>query len=163
METAVRFFEDYGIFMIVIFAFTEYLNIPAIPGGVILPAAGVTAKLGYADFWVTLIAISVAGLIAELIIYGISYVFSDGIKRFCMKRKKTASVYKKTTDILDKHGAWGLFLARLIPIFRSFVSIPAGLLGMDIKRFIPISLAGNICYVLWNMALGYFLASVLIS
>ena len=80
-----------------------------------------------------------------------------------MKRKKTASVYKKTTDILDKHGAWGLFLARLIPIFRSFVSIPAGLLGMDIKRFIPISLAGNICYVLWNMALGYFLASVLIS
>ena len=161
METAVRFFEDYGIFMIVIFAFTEYLNIPAIPGGVILPAAGVTAKLGYADFWVTLIAISVAGLIAELIIYGISYVFSVGIKLFCMKRRKT--VYKKTTDILDKHGAWGLFLARLIPIFRSFVSIPAGLLGMDIKRFIPISLAGNIGYVLWNMALGYFLASVLIS
>lgn len=163
MEATVKFFEDYGIWVIIVFSFAEYLNIPAIPGGVVLPAAGVTARLGYAEFWTTLAAITVFGLIAELIIYGISYVFSDRIKQFCMKRKKTASVYKKTTDIIDRHGIWGLFLARLIPIFRSFVSIPAGLLGMDIKRFIPVSLAGNFGYVLWNMALGYFLASVFIA
>jgi membrane protein DedA with SNARE-associated domain len=162
IEAVLWFFENYGFLAVLLLAFSEYLNIPIIPGGVVLPAAGVLIKLGYADFWLTVLSVSAAGLVAELALYGVSYIFSDRIRRFCLKRKKTASLYKKTTDIIDKHGSWGLFVARLIPILRSFVSIPAGLLGMKLPVYTAVSAAGNICYVLWNIALGYFLSSFFI-
>ena len=88
------------------------------------------------------------------------YEKSDGeFQKICEKYEKTAGLYKKTVDLIDRRGAVGLFTARLIPVVRTFISIPAGLMKMRLRDYIPVSVVGNTVFVAINMVLGYFFTS----
>lgn len=163
METFIGFADRYGIIAVALLAFSEYLNLPLFPGGIACAAAGVLVKLGYAGLPEMLIILEISAIAAELAVYCMSYFFSDRVGNFCLRHERTAAVYRKTTDIIDRHGSLGLFTARLIPVIRTFVSIPAGLMKMRLTEFIPVSLAGNTVYALVNIALGYFLSSAFLS
>jgi membrane protein DedA with SNARE-associated domain len=43
----------------------------------------------------------------------------------------------------DRHGDQAVFLGRLTPVVRSFISIPAGVLESPLRRYIPLTLAGS--------------------
>jgi membrane protein DedA with SNARE-associated domain len=43
----------------------------------------------------------------------------------------------------DRHGALAVFLGRLTPLVRSFISIPAGLFGEPLGRYLVLTLAGS--------------------
>jgi membrane protein DedA with SNARE-associated domain len=43
----------------------------------------------------------------------------------------------------DRHGARAVFLGRLTPLVRSFISIPAGLFGEPLGRYLVLTLAGS--------------------
>ncbi len=49
-----------------------------------------------------------------------------------------------------RHGAWAVFLGRLVPGVRSVISFPAGMAAMPIGRFIAFTAAGS---ALWNAGL----------
>jgi membrane protein DedA with SNARE-associated domain len=51
-----------------------------------------------------------------------------------------------------KYGVKIVFVARLLPIIRTFISLPAGVIGMDFKKFSFYSLVGSIP---WCFALAY--------
>jgi membrane protein DedA with SNARE-associated domain len=58
-------------------------------------------------------------------------------------------------------GQWAVFLGRLIPVVRSFISIPAGVLGSPLRTYVPLTLAGSAiwCFVVaavgWGLGAGY--------
>jgi membrane protein DedA with SNARE-associated domain len=60
-----------------------------------------------------------------------------------------------------RRGKWAVFLGRLIPVVRSFISIPAGVLGSPLKSYVPLTLAGSAiwCFVVaavgWALGAGY--------
>lgn len=57
------------------------------------------------------------------------------------------------------YGDWMVFFGRLVPSFRSLVSIPAGLMPMGFLRFVLLTAAGT---ALWNAVLavaGYWLGN----
>jgi membrane protein DedA with SNARE-associated domain len=60
-----------------------------------------------------------------------------------------------------RRGQWAVFLGRLIPIVRSFISIPAGVLGSPLNSYVPLTLAGSAiwCFVVaavgWALGAGY--------
>jgi membrane protein DedA with SNARE-associated domain len=60
-----------------------------------------------------------------------------------------------------RRGQWAVFLGRLIPVVRSFISIPAGVLGSPLTSYLPLTLAGSAvwCFVVaaagWVMGTGY--------
>ena len=159
IQSIIEFVEKYGLAVIAVLAFIEYLNIPGFPGGFVMPAAGVIVRLGYAPFMKTMIVLSAAAMLSEMTVYGVSYIFADTVKKICEKYEKTAGLYKKTVDIIDRRGAVGLFTARLIPGVRTFISIPAGLMKMRLRDYIPVSVVGNTVFVAINMVLGYFFTS----
>ncbi len=163
MNSLISFVDRFGIVFIAILAFSEYLNVPIIPGGIACAAAGVLIRLGYAGLPEMLIILFVASILAELAVYYASFFFSDKVRNFCLNHARTAKAYEKTTNILEKYGAPGLFIARLIPIMRTFISIPAGLMKMKLSLFIPVSLAGNAVHALSNIALGYFFTSFFLN
>jgi len=51
--------------------------------------------------------------------------------------------------LLERHGDAAVFIARLLPLARSFVSLPAGRFGFPLGRFLPLTIAG--CAI-WSAA-----------
>ncbi|MGH8876418.1 MAG: DedA family protein, partial [Stackebrandtia sp.] len=111
---------------------------PPIPSEVILPLAGFTAAKGdmnlfSAIVWTT--AGSVAGAIA---LYYIGMVLGrERIVKLAVKLPLVkVSDIEKTEAWFAKHGGKAVFFGRFVPIFRSFISIPAGLERMAMPRFL---------------------------
>ena len=59
----------------------------------------------------------------------------------------------------DRYGAWAVFLGRLTPIVRSFISIPAGVLGSPLGRYTVLTLAGSAIWCFGFAAAGWALGS----
>lgn len=51
----------------------------------------------------------------------------------------------------DRHGAWGVFVSRLVPVIRNFVALPAGVAEVPILRFGLLTLAGS---AVWDSAMA---------
>jgi membrane protein DedA with SNARE-associated domain len=56
-------------------------------------------------------------------------------------------------------GQWAVFLGRLIPLVRSFISIPAGVLGSPLKSYVALTLAGSAVWCFIVAAVGWALGS----
>lgn len=136
---------------------------PPIPSELILPLAGFTA--GQADANMTVVGAiiwaTIGSLIGATILYYLGYAIGrDRIRAIVLKMPLV-----KITD-LDRTEAWYLkhqtktvFFGRMIPIFRSLISIPAGVERMKFWLFLVYTAAGSL---IWNTALvvaGYQLGS----
>ncbi|GGV49909.1 hypothetical protein GCM10010245_78650 [Streptomyces spectabilis] len=124
---------------------------PPLPSEVILPLAGFAASQGKfsllaALLWTT--AGSVAGAIA---LYAIGALLG---------RDRTVAIAArlplvKTSDIerteawFGRHGTKAVFFGRMVPIFRSMISIPAGIERMPLPVFLGLTTAGSL---IWNSA-----------
>lgn len=136
---------------------------PPIPSELILPLAGFTAGQEDANMTVVgaIIWATIGSLIGATILYYIGYAIGrDRIRAIVLKMPLV-----KITD-LDRTEAWYLkhqtktvFFGRMIPIFRSLISIPAGVERMKFWLFLVYTAAGSL---IWNTALvvaGYQLGS----
>ena len=83
---------QYGILALFIIVLLEYMNIPGLPAGVIMPFAGILAKGGEYSFIRILIVTSLAGLIGSWILYGVG--------RYC--GKPILEWYKKSFTTFGK-------------------------------------------------------------
>jgi membrane protein DedA with SNARE-associated domain len=59
----------------------------------------------------------------------------------------------------DRYGDWAVFLGRLTPVVRSFISIPAGVLGSPLGRYTVLTLAGSAIWCFGFAAAGWALGS----
>lgn len=130
---------------------------PPIPSEVILPLAGFTAAKGDMNL-VSAIAWTTAGsVVGAIALYYIGMVLGrDRIVRLAVRLPliKLSDV-EKTEAWFNKHGGKAVFFGRFIPIFRSFISIPAGLERMAMPKFLLYTTAGSL---IWNtvfILLGY--------
>lgn len=122
---------------------------PPIPSEVILPLAGFTASQGSftlaeALFWTT--AGSVIGAYA---LYALGVALGRDRMRAIWDRLplvKTSDL-DKTEAWFERHGRKAVFFGRMIPIFRSLISIPAGIERMGILKFLLLTLGGSL---IWN-------------
>ncbi|MGW0647056.1 DedA family protein [Streptomyces sp. S063] len=132
---------------------------PPLPSEVILPLTGFAAgqgvlSLASALFWTTLG--SVVGAVA---LYWIGMLF--GRERMHAIWGKLPLVKPsdlvRTEEWFAKHGTKAVFLGRMVPIFRSLISVPAGVERMPMPLFIMLTTLGSL---IWNSILvmaGYWL------
>jgi membrane protein DedA with SNARE-associated domain len=59
----------------------------------------------------------------------------------------------------DRHGDQAVFLGRLTPVVRSFISIPAGVLESPLRRYVPLTLAGSAIWCFAFAGAGWALGS----
>ncbi|MGW4727303.1 DedA family protein [Streptomyces sp. NPDC004291] len=132
---------------------------PPLPSEVILPLTGFAAgqgvlSLASALFWTTLG--SVAGAVA---LYWIGALF--GRERMHAIWAKLplvkASDLVRTEEWFARHGTKAVLLGRMVPIFRSLISVPAGVERMPLPLFVALTTLGSL---VWNGILvmaGYWL------
>ncbi|MER7731467.1 DedA family protein [Streptomyces erythrochromogenes] len=132
---------------------------PPLPSEVILPMTGFAAgqgvlSLASALFWTTLG--SVAGALA---LYWLGALFGRERMHAIWARLPLvkASDLVRTEEWFVRHGTKAVFLGRMVPIFRSLVSVPAGVERMPLPVFLMLTTLGSL---IWNGALvmaGYWL------
>ncbi|MEV4074820.1 DedA family protein [Nonomuraea fuscirosea] len=132
---------------------------PPLPSEVILPLSGFTASKGEMDLLDVLVCTTLGSVIGALALYAVGALL--GRERTLAIAGKLPLV--KTSDIekteawFQRHGRKTVFFGRMIPIFRSLISIPAGVERMPILTFTLLTTAGS---AIWNtifVMAGYWL------
>ncbi|MER7050030.1 MULTISPECIES: DedA family protein [Streptomyces] len=132
---------------------------PPLPSEVILPLAGFAASTGQMNLIAALLWTTAGSVIGALALYGVGALL--GRERTIAIASKLPLV--KVSDIerteawFAKHGTKAVFFGRMIPIFRSLISVPAGVERMPIPVFLGLTTLGS---AIWNtifVLAGYLL------
>jgi len=138
-----------GVFLLMVM---ESATLP-VPSEVVLPLGGYLVSQGRLEFWSTVAVATVGSLVGTMVDYGIGYYLGrpavlryGRIVRFSEKRLET------TERWFGSHGKSVVLLARFVPLLRTLIAFPAGLVKMDVKRFLVYSAVG---ILIWDIALVY--------
>lgn len=122
---------------------------PPLPSEAILPLAGFTASRGDFSLATAIFFTTLGSVVGAMVLYGIGAAF--GRDRTFWLWKKLPLVkeddFLRTEEWFTKHGRKAVFFGRMIPIFRSLISIPAGLERMPVLTFLLLTTAGSL---IWN-------------
>ena len=148
----VHVIETLGYFGIFIMMTLESACIP-FPSEVIMPFAGFVVHEGNLNFvWIVIIG-TLGNLVGSLIAY---YVGLKGGRPILEKYGKYILVTKDKLDLADnifnKYGSLTVFVGRILPVVRTFISLPAGIARMDIKKFTIYTTIGCLP---WTLVLAY--------
>ncbi|MDL4774510.1 DedA family protein [Actinomadura xylanilytica] len=122
---------------------------PPLPSEIILPLAGFTAAQGRMSLVAALVWTTVGAVAGALALYGIGALIGRDRIRALVARLPLVKLadLDRTEAWFERHGAKAVFFGRMIPIFRSLISVPAGVERMPMARFLVFSTLGSL---LWN-------------
>ncbi len=132
---------------------------PPLPSEVVLPMAGLAASRGSFSLAEALIWTTIGSIVGALALYGLGRWL--GVER--LRRIADRMPLMKVQDVdvtvawFQRHGGKAVFFGRMLPIFRSLISIPAGVAKMPVWRFTLLTAAGSL---IWNtifVLAGYLL------
>ena len=153
IQNVLEYFSKYGYLFLGIVVFLEYLNLPGLPAGIIMPAAGILIKSGNLNLFITIIISIVAGLLGSLVLYALGHYFGRPIiGKFEKKFPKSKNAIDKTFKCINKYGNKGILISRVIPVARTLISLVAGAFDVDFIKFIIYSTIG---IAIWNCAFIY--------
>lgn len=158
LDTISFYFTQYGLIAIFIIVLLEYLNLPGFPAGIIMPMAGVFAANGRINFIIALLVSVGAGLVGSWILYFIGLKGGDlFLKKYLKKFPKHEPAISRNIELIQTKGSFGIFIAKLIPMIRTLISLPAGVVHMD---FVKYTVSSTLGILIWNLVFvgaGYVL------
>lgn len=141
-----------GYLGIIITMAIESACIP-LPSEIIMPFSGYLAYTGRFTLWGTGVAGATGCLVGSLVAY---FIGIYGGRPFLERYGKYVLLSKRDLDTADrwfeKYGDWAIFFSRLLPIVRTFISLPAGIARMRLGRFMIYTFLGSLP---WCLALAY--------
>jgi membrane protein DedA with SNARE-associated domain len=131
-----------------------------IPSEIVLPFGGWLAYDAKLDW----ILVSLAGTAGCVVGSAIAYwVGMKGGRAFVCRYGKYVFLNEGHLDSTErwfkKYGSSMIFLTRVLPIIRTFISVPAGMARMDFKKFIILTTIGSLIWCFALTYIGYALGS----
>ena len=146
------FIASWGYVAVAVLMAAENACIP-IPSELILGFAGYLVFAGHMSFEGALAAGMVGGLLGSIFAYEVG---ARGGRAFVEKYGKYFLIKKSHVDIaqhwFDRYGLKAVFFSRMLPVVRTFISLPAGFARIDTKRFFVYTIAGSLP---WTVAILY--------
>jgi membrane-associated protein len=159
-EHLINTFGLLGI-MVVLFAETGLLVGFFLPGDSLLFTAGLLVAGGLvAPLWVVLILLPLAAVLGNMVGYWIGHRAGPAVFSRPDSRLFKAEYVERSREFFDRNGARTIFLARFVPIVRTFATVMAGASRMDIRRYAIYSVIGGIAWAAGVTLLGYWLGQV---
>lgn len=146
----VNFIEQIGYLGIFIGMFLESTMFP-MPSELIMIPAGMSAAYGKMNIYLIIFYGTLGNILGAVFSYylanhlGRPILFKIG--KYFFVREKTII---KIEEFFKNHGSISVFIGRLLPGFRHFISLPAGVAKMNIKLFCFYTATGS---ALWNSIL----------
>lgn len=125
---------------------------PPIPSELVMPFAGFLAARGELTLWGVLAAGTAGSVAGALVLYYGGRWAGERVLRSLVERWGrwgliSAADLDRALQIFERYGLPAVFFARLMPIVRSLISIPAGMRRMAPRPFLWLTFAGTL---LWN-------------
>ena len=139
MTGVIARFGVLGVFLLMV---PESACIP-VPSEVTLLFSGFAVDQGWMSFALAVLAATAGNLVGSLIAYG------AGATGRVQRVPFVGAVLARYDGLFERHGARTVFIARLLPLARTFVSLPAGARRTPVLPFILLTTAG--C-ALWALA-----------
>ncbi|TMA11894.1 MAG: DedA family protein [Deltaproteobacteria bacterium] len=131
-----------------------------LPGDSLLVTAGIFAAKGDLNMWTLNLTLSLAAIVGDSVGYTIGA--KTGPKIFT--RQDSLFFHRRhlitAKEFYDKYGGFTIFIARFMPIIRTFAPVVAGVGAMQYRRFISYNVFGGIFWVLTMTSTGYFLGRI---
>jgi len=146
-DWVIRLIDQSGYLGIGFLMFLETI-FPPIPSEVIMPVAGVAAGQGKLQYWLVVASGTTGAMLGNIVWYLAARALGldrlhPVIDRWGRWLTITWPEVLRADRWFREHGMLFVFLGRLIPTVRSLVSVPAGLLHMQFRRFLLASIIGT--------------------
>jgi membrane-associated protein len=149
----------YGLLFFVIFMETGFVVTPFLPGDSLIFAAAAFAARGALNPWALFILMAIAAFAGDTANYWIGHAI--GAKAYTGEVKWIKKEYmERTHAFFEKHGGKTIFLARFVPIIRTFTPFVAGVSKMPYGYFITWNLIGGTTWVATFTLLGFFFGNI---
>ena len=146
------FIASWGYVAVAVLMAAENACIP-IPSELILGFAGYLIFAGHMSFEGALLAGMVGGLLGSFFAYEVGArggrPFVDKYGKYFLVKQSHVNVAQ---DWFDRYGLKAVFFSRMLPVVRTFISLPAGFARVDSKRFFLYTIAGSLP---WTAAILY--------
>lgn len=146
------FIASWGYVAVAVLMAAENACIP-IPSELILGFAGYLIFAGHMSFEGALLAGMVGGLLGSLFAYEVGArggrPFVDKYGKYFLIKQSHVNVAQ---DWFDRYGLKAVFFSRMLPVVRTFISLPAGFARVDSKRFFLYTIMGSLP---WTAAILY--------
>ncbi|SFN39860.1 DedA family protein [Mycetocola miduiensis] len=122
---------------------------PPIPSEVILPLAGFTASQGSFTIAEAILWTTLGSIVGAFVLYGLGRWLGHDRTVWLAARIPFVDPddIVRTVAWFGRHGKKAVFFGRMLPIFRSLISIPAGIEKMNMLVFGLLTAAGSL---IWN-------------
>ena len=157
----IGFLQNYGLWIYVllfaiVFAETGFVVTPFLPGDSLLFVAGTLAAGSGLDIAILLPLLIAASFGGDNTNYWIGHHLGPRVFARNQSWLFNPEYLERTRVFYESHGGKTVFLARFLPILRTFAPFVAGVGHMPYSRFLGFSLSGSVAWVGLFMLAGYF-------
>ncbi len=146
MTGVIEQFGALGVFLLMV---PESACVP-VPSELTLLFSGYAVQQGWMSLPLAILAATAGNLVGSLLAYAL------GASRLLERVAVVRGLLRRWGGLLERHGTRAVFIARLLPLARTFVSLPAGAQRVPLARFVGLTTIG--C-ALW--AAGFVLAGMI--
>jgi membrane protein DedA with SNARE-associated domain len=134
---------------------------PPVPSELVLPLAGFAASQGTMSLFMALFWTTFGSVAGALLTYSLgAWLGRDRVRALIVRVPLVkASDFDRTERWFAAHGTKAVLFGRMAPLFRSMVSLPAGVTRMPVWRFLALTTLGSL---IWNsvfVVAGYLLGA----
>ncbi len=133
---------------------------PPVPSEVVLPLAGFEVDAGELSFLLVVLSATLGSIAGALILYAIGrYGGRPAVLRWGPVLRVGERDLARAEQWFERWGDWVVLGSRLVPLVRSVVSVPAGVMRMGVLRFTVLTAIGSFAWNLLLVRAGYQLGA----
>lgn len=162
-STIIHFIQTTGYFGIFLLMTLESALIP-IPSEITMPFSGSLVVLGTFNFWIVVLVGTVGNLVGSLLAFWLGWWGQETVvRKIIVKYGKYLLIseheYDHSEQWFRKHGEIIVFVSRILPIIRTFISLPAGVAKMKVVKFIVYTTIGSFIWAYFLTSIGVVLGN----
>jgi len=153
IEIWFQWVQDWGYWGVILLMAMESSIFP-VPSEVVIPPAAFLAAQGKMSLWGVILAGTFGSWLGSAITYGVSrYAGRPFILKFGKYFFISPDKLERAEHFMARYEAGGIFFARLLPVVRHLISIPAGIVRMPFGKFSLMTVIGS---AIWCSVLTWF-------
>jgi membrane-associated protein len=150
------------IVAVIIFAECGLLIGFFLPGDSLLFPLGLFIAHGTVQtpLWIACLVMSACAVLGNIVGYGIGWAIGPKLFNKPDSRLFRREYVDRTHVFFERYGSQAIFLARFVPIIRTFITAVAGVGRMDRGKYFGVSIIGGIVWASAVLVAGYFLGQI---